>query len=167
MIGPKSPINVSTIRRLQHNLPTRATQQDQKDNQAGNKEEPQGNEDVNQDVPDNKYGILVTEFPTQRKDEQVTLVNSEVNNKLVQTSDYETIAEENVQDIFFTMMRKVGGKRIQVDVTHAHMDDVSLHFEISVKKWKSKVLSINETMPKEKRIEEEEETTYEDGEELF
>lgn len=32
-------MNTSAIRRLQHNHPTRETQQDQEDNQAGNKEE--------------------------------------------------------------------------------------------------------------------------------
>ena len=39
MIGLKAPVNASTIRRLQHNHPTRETQQDQEDNQVGNKEE--------------------------------------------------------------------------------------------------------------------------------
>lgn len=39
MIGPKTPINASTIRNLQHNHPTREAQQDQKDNQEGNEEE--------------------------------------------------------------------------------------------------------------------------------
>lgn len=38
MIGPKAPINASTIRRFQDNHPTRLAQLDQEDNQAGNKE---------------------------------------------------------------------------------------------------------------------------------
>lgn len=42
-----------------------------------------GNQDVNQDVPNNMYDMLVTEFPTQRKDEQVAIVKSGVNKKLV------------------------------------------------------------------------------------
>lgn len=39
MIGPKARINVSEIRRIQHNHPVGKGQQDQEDNQAGNKEE--------------------------------------------------------------------------------------------------------------------------------
>lgn len=72
----------------------------------------------------------MTEFPTQRKDEQGAPVNSEVNKNLVQTS--EAIA----QDIMLTMRRKVGGKRIHVDITYAHMDNVSFHSETRVQKWK-------------------------------
>lgn len=34
-----------------------------------------GNKDVNQVAPDNWYDMLVTEFPTQRKDGKFTLVN--------------------------------------------------------------------------------------------
>lgn len=36
------------------------------------KDSQDGNEDVNQDMPDNLYNVLVTDFPTQRKDEQVS-----------------------------------------------------------------------------------------------
>ena len=36
-----------------------------------------GNEDVNQVIPDNLYDMLVTEFPTQKKDEHVTPDNFE------------------------------------------------------------------------------------------
>ncbi|KAI5429738.1 hypothetical protein KIW84_034355 [Lathyrus oleraceus] len=39
MIGPKAHINVSEIRRIQHNHPVGKGQQDQEDNQARNKEE--------------------------------------------------------------------------------------------------------------------------------
>lgn len=35
-----------------------------------------GNEDIKQDVPDNICDMLVTKFPTQRKDEQFGLVIS-------------------------------------------------------------------------------------------
>lgn len=38
MIGPKAPINASTIRRLQHHHPTKAIQNDEEDN-ARNDEE--------------------------------------------------------------------------------------------------------------------------------
>lgn len=60
-----------------------------------------GNIDVNQVVLDNRYNMLVIEFPTQRNDGQVDLLNSEVNKKIVQTS------EANVKDIMFTIRRKV------------------------------------------------------------
>lgn len=40
--------------------------------------------------------MLVTEFPTQRKDEQVALVNSGANRKLVHTSESEIDVEEDV-----------------------------------------------------------------------
>ncbi|CAI8613995.1 unnamed protein product [Vicia faba] len=53
--------------------------------------------------------ILVTEFPTQRKDELVALINYEVNRKLVQTSDFETNDEENVMDIVHTIRIKFYG----------------------------------------------------------
>lgn len=43
-----------------------------------------GNEDVNQDVSDNMYDMLRTEFPTPRKDDQVVLVNLEVKRKFIQ-----------------------------------------------------------------------------------
>lgn len=46
-----------------------------------------GNKDVNHVVPDNMYDMLIIGFLTQRKDEQVSHVNSEVNQKLVQTSE--------------------------------------------------------------------------------
>lgn len=39
MIGPKDPINVSMVKRLQHNHLAGETQPDQEDNQVGNKEE--------------------------------------------------------------------------------------------------------------------------------
>lgn len=52
--------------------------------------------------------MLVIELPNQQKDEQASLVNSEVNDKLVQTSEYVTEAEENFQDIMATLRRKKG-----------------------------------------------------------
>lgn len=48
-----------------------------------------GNEDVNQDVLVNICDTLVTDFPTQRKDEQVSLVSSKINRKLVQSCELE------------------------------------------------------------------------------
>lgn len=60
-----------------------------------------GNIDVNQVVLDNRYNMSVIEFPTQRNDGQVDLLNSEVNKKIVQ------ISEANVKDIMFTIRRKV------------------------------------------------------------
>lgn len=80
--------------------------------------------------------MLVIEFPTQWKDEQVGLVISEVNDKLVQISEFETNAEAKVQDIVFTLRIKVGGKRVYVDVTYSHMDNVSFHPETNFQKWK-------------------------------
>lgn len=46
-----------------------------------------GNEDVNLDVPDNMCDMLVTEFPSQRKDEKNTLINFKMNRRLVQTCE--------------------------------------------------------------------------------
>lgn len=43
-----------------------------------------GNGDVNSVVPINIYDMLVSEFSTQKKDEQVVLVKYEVDRKLVQ-----------------------------------------------------------------------------------
>ena len=77
--------------------------------------------------------MLVTKFPTQRKDEQTALVNFEVNRKLVLTNESETNVEAYVQDI---IRRRGGGKRIHVNVSFTHIDNVSLHSEISVQKWK-------------------------------
>lgn len=94
------------------------------------------NKDVNQVVLDNMYDILVTEFLTQWKDEQVAIVNSEVNNKLVQTSESEKKYKEKVQDIVSTMRRKVGEKIIHMIITFAHMNNVSFHSETSIHKWK-------------------------------
>ncbi|CAI8619253.1 unnamed protein product [Vicia faba] len=74
-----------------------------------------GNEDVNSNVLDNMYGMLLIEFPIQRKDDQVSLFNSKVNRKLVQTNS-ETSNEEDVLDIMHTVRIKVGGKRIYVYV---------------------------------------------------
>lgn len=95
-----------------------------------------GHEDVNQNVPDNMFDMLVVEFQTQRKDGQLSLVNSEVKKMLVQISEYETGAKANVWDIMSTMKRKVDGKIILVYVYSAHMDNVSFHSEASVQKWK-------------------------------
>lgn len=94
-----------------------------------------GNEDVSQDV-DKMYDILVTEFPNQRKDEQVALVNSEVNRNIIQTSECETDDEEDVLDIMHTIGRKDGGKRILMNVTSNHLDNLSFQSETSVKKQK-------------------------------
>lgn len=88
--------------------------------------------DDNQDATENIYNIMVTEFPTQWKDEKDDLVNSEKNNKLVQTNESETNVEANAQDIVFSMRRKVGGRRFLVDVSSAHMDKVTFYPE---KKW--------------------------------
>lgn len=56
-----------------------------------------GNEDINQDVPDNLYDMLVTEFPTQKKDGQVALNNSEVNDVVNKVSKN---IDDVVDDIF-------------------------------------------------------------------
>lgn len=93
-----------------------------------------GNEDVNQDVPNSMCDMLVTEFPTQGKDDQDALVNFEVNRNLVQTSEFETDDEANVYDIVSTIKRNVGGKRTPVNVVVAPLDNVSFHFETSVQK---------------------------------
>lgn len=52
------------------------------------------------------------------------------------TSDYETNEEEYVLDMMHTLRRKVGGKRVPVNIPYAPMDNVSFHFETSVQKWK-------------------------------
>lgn len=109
-----------------------------------------GNEDVNHVVPDNKYDIWEIEFTTQRKDEQVALVNSGVNKNLVQISKSRTNVEANAQYIVFTMMRNNGGNRIHVDVTYVHMDNESFHSETSFQKWKyvlqGRIVSDRETI---------------------
>lgn len=46
-----------------------------------------------------------------------------------------TNAEEDVQDIVHIVRRKVGGKRILVNVSSAHRDNISFHYETSVQKW--------------------------------
>lgn len=56
--------------------------------------------------------------------------------KLVQTSDSETNAKEDAQYIVSTIRRKVGRKRIHVNVPAAPMDNVSTHSKTSVLKWK-------------------------------
>lgn len=85
-------------------------------------------------MPDNLYDMLVTEFLTQRKDNQVAPVNYKVNKNLVQTSDSRTDGEEDVLDIVHTVSRKVSMKKILVNVSSTHMDNVSFHFEKSVQK---------------------------------
>lgn len=76
-----------------------------------------GNKDVNQDVPDNLYDMLVTKFLPQKMDEQVSL---------------EIDAEENVHEI----RRTVGGKKIHLNIVVAPLDNVLFHSKTSVQKWK-------------------------------
>ena len=52
-----------------------------------------------------------------------------MSDKFVQISESETNVEAKVKDIVFTLRRKVGGKRFHLDVTSAHMDNVSFHYE--------------------------------------
>lgn len=94
-----------------------------------------GNEDVNQDVPDNICDMLMIEFQTHRKDEQVALVNSEVDRKLVQTRDFGTNAKATIQNNVSTLRRKVR-KRLHMDVSFTHMDNLSFHYKTNVQKWK-------------------------------
>lgn len=46
-----------------------------------------------------------------------------------------TYVEANVHDIVVTMRRKTRGKIIHVDVTSAHMDNMSFHSKTIVQKW--------------------------------
>ncbi|CAI8592904.1 unnamed protein product [Vicia faba] len=71
-----------------------------------------------------------------RKVEEKSIVKKYLKRNLVQSSDYETKVESNVQDIVSTIRRKVGGKRILVNVIAAPLDNVSFHSESSVQKWK-------------------------------
>ena len=76
----------------------------------------------------------------QRKDEKVSIVNYEVNIKLVQTSEFETDAEADVQDMVIIIRIKVGGKRTPVNVDDAPLDNLSFHYETSVQKWRYALL---------------------------
>lgn len=82
------------------------------------------------------YDMLVTEFQTQRKEEQVSHDNSEVIRKLVQTRESDINSEAYIQNIVSTMRRKVGGKRIHLNVTSSHMDNMSFQSEANAQKWK-------------------------------
>ncbi|KAL5079391.1 hypothetical protein RYX36_007812, partial [Vicia faba] len=55
--------------------------------------------------PYTRYDMLVTEFQTQRRDEQVSLVKSKENKRLVQTCESKTSVEANVQNIVSTIRR--------------------------------------------------------------
>lgn len=44
-------------------------------------------------------------------------------------------AEEDVQDILPSARRKVGGKKIHVNIIDAALDNVSFHSESSTKRW--------------------------------
>lgn len=68
--------------------------------------------------------------------ENLPLLISEVNKKLVQTSESVSDVEANVRDIMVTMRRKIWGKMIHVDITPSHMDIASFYYETSVQKWK-------------------------------
>ena len=93
-----------------------------------------GNQDVNQDVPNNMYDMLVTGFPTQRKDEQVALVKTKVDRNILKMSDYGINAEATVDNNVSTLRRKNGEKRLHVDVSFTHMDNTSSHSKTNVKK---------------------------------
>lgn len=60
-------------------------------------------EDFTQDVLDNMCDMLLTEFPTHRKGEQVALIKFKVDKKLVQMMDSETNVEATFQDIVSTL----------------------------------------------------------------
>ncbi|CAI8586488.1 unnamed protein product [Vicia faba] len=79
---------------------------DKKSNKMNNLILKDGNEDVNHDVPNNLYDMLVTDFPTQRKDEKVSLVNSYVNKNLFQIGDYDINDEEDFLDMVSIIRRK-------------------------------------------------------------
>lgn len=59
-----------------------------------------------------------------------------LNRKLFQSSDSEIEAEEDVQNVMSIIRRKVSEKRVFVNVPDAPLDNVSLHYESSVQKWK-------------------------------
>lgn len=80
--------------------------------------------------------MMITEFPTRRKDELVALGVFEVSNKLIQISGLVTEAEVNVQDIMVTMRRNLGENRLHVDITSAPTDNVPFYFKTSDQKWK-------------------------------
>lgn len=70
----------------------------------------------------------------RRKVESKVVEKKSLEIKLRQSSDSETGVEQDVHDILSTIRRKVCGKRIHVNVPTAPMDNVSLHYEISVHK---------------------------------
>lgn len=59
-----------------------------------------------------------------------------MNRNIFQTSDFKEDDEEEVLDNVHTVRKKVGGKRIHVNASSPHMDNVSFHYETGVKKWK-------------------------------
>lgn len=95
-----------------------------------------GNENVNHDIPYNMCDVLMIEFQTQRKDEQVVLVKTEVDIKHVQTMDFGKNVEATVQNNVSTLRRKVGEKRLHVDVSFTHMDNAFSRSKKNVQKWK-------------------------------
>ena len=80
--------------------------------------------------------MLVTEFPPQRKDEEVYLASYKVNSKIVKTGESLTDDEAYFQDIVCTVRKKVGGKRIRVNVIVAPLYNMSFHYKTSVQKQK-------------------------------
>lgn len=56
--------------------------------------------------------------------------------KLVRTSDSEIDVEVDVLDITLSSRRKIGGKRVIVNIPSIPLDNVSFHSEESVKNWK-------------------------------
>ncbi|KAI5408415.1 hypothetical protein KIW84_054299 [Lathyrus oleraceus] len=77
--------------------------------------------------------LLYEDFVLKRKkDEQGVLVKSRIDGKFVQLKDSETNVEVMVKNIVSTFRRKVKEKRLHMDVTFAHKDNVSFHSKTSV-----------------------------------
>ncbi|CAI8607776.1 unnamed protein product [Vicia faba] len=69
------------------------------------------------DVPDNMYDMLMTEFPTQRKDDQVSIVNSKLHNSFRGYG-------------IFLLLRHYRYSFLEV------INNISFNFETSGQKWK-------------------------------
>lgn len=70
------------------------------------------------------------------KVEEKSVEKRSLKRKMVKSSDSESNAEENVHNIVSTIRKKVGGKRIPLNVVDAPLGNASFIFEVSVQKWK-------------------------------
>ncbi|XP_050875314.1 uncharacterized protein LOC127078947 [Lathyrus oleraceus] len=88
------------------------------------------------------YGELQKKIPQEkpgnkrRKVEVKVVEKKYLKRKLVQTSDSEIDVEVDVLDITLSSRRKIGGKRVIVNIPSIPLDNVSFYSEESVQNWK-------------------------------